>query len=159
MRSPVASRFLRSNYCSSSLPITSSWFSCLQMAERPTPFQQEVQKMSRQMTIIVAVLAAVVALILLFVLHEPLVDVALNTLSLAVATIPESLPIVLPFSLALGARQMALRKAVVRRLSVVESLGSVDTICTDKTGTLTQNRMTVQKLYAGSQIWERFSSY
>ena len=70
-----------------------------------------------------AVLAAVVAVILLFVLHEPPVDVALNTLSLAIATIPESLPIVLTFALALGARQMARRKAVVRRLSVVESLG------------------------------------
>ncbi len=80
-------------------------------------------------------------------------DVALNTLSLAVATIPESLPIVLTFALALGARQMAAHQAVIRRLSVVESLGSVDTICTDKTGTLTQNQMTVQRLYAGSQIW------
>lgn len=124
-----------------------------QMAERPTPFQQEVQKMARQMTFIVAVLAIIVAVILLFVLHEPLVDVALNTLSLAVATIPESLPIVLTFALALGAREMADRNAVIRRLSVVESLGSVDTICTDKTGTLTQNRMTLQRLYAGSQIW------
>ena len=71
------------------------------MAERPTPFQVEVQRMARQMTIIVAVLAVLVAAILLFVLHEPLVDVALNTLSLAVATIPESLPIVLTFALAL----------------------------------------------------------
>jgi Ca2+-transporting ATPase len=122
-----------------------------QMAERPTPFQVEVQKMARQMTIIVATLAAVVAVILLLVLHEPPVDVALNTLSLAIATIPESLPIVLTFALALGARQMAQRKAVVRRLSVVESLGSVDTICTDKTGTLTQNLMTVQHLYVGEQ--------
>jgi P-type Ca2+ transporter type 2C len=122
-----------------------------QMAERPTPFQQEVQKMARQMTLIVAVLAFLVAVILLFILHEPVIDVALNTLSLAVATIPESLPIVLTFALALGARQMASRNAVIRRLSVVESLGSVDTICTDKTGTLTQNRMTVQRLYAGSQ--------
>ena len=78
-------------------------------------------------------------------LHEPLVDVALNTLSLAVATIPESLPIVLTFALALGTHQMAARHAVVRRLAVVESLGSVDTICTDKTGTLTQNLMTVQR--------------
>ena len=123
-----------------------------QMAERPTPFQVEVQKMARQMTIIVGVLAAVVAPILLFVLHEPPVDVALNTLSLAVATIPESLPIVLTFALALGAHQMAARRAVVRRLSVVESLGSVDTICTDKTGTLTQNAMTVQRLFADGQI-------
>jgi Ca2+-transporting ATPase len=123
-----------------------------QMAERPTPFQVEVQKMARQMTIIVAALAAVVAVILLLVLHEPPVDVALNTLSLAIATIPESLPIVLTFALALGARQMAQRKAVVRRLSVVESLGSVDTICTDKTGTLTQNLMTVQHLYVGEQM-------
>jgi Ca2+-transporting ATPase len=125
-----------------------------QMVERPTPFQVEVQKMARQMTVIVASLAALVAVVLLFLLHEPPVDVALNTLSLAIATIPESLPIVLTFALALGARQMARRKAVVRRLSVVESLGSVDTICTDKTGTLTQNLMTVQRLYVGGQMVE-----
>ena len=125
-----------------------------QMAERPTPFQVEVQKMARQMTVIVAILAGTVALVLLFLLHEPLVDVALNTLSLAIATIPESLPIVLTFALALGARQMARRKAVVRRLSVVESLGSVDVICTDKTGTLTQNLMTLQRLYVGGELVE-----
>src|SRR5574341_1225490 len=117
-----------------------------QMAERPTPFQVEVSKMARQMTILVGVLAVFIAPFLLFVLREPLVDVALNTLSLAVATIPESLPIVLVFALALGARQMAHQRAVVRRLAVVESLGSVDTICTDKTGTLTQSAMTVRRL-------------
>jgi P-type Ca2+ transporter type 2C len=123
-----------------------------QMAERPTPFQQEVQKMARQMTLIVSFLAIIVAAILLFVLHEPLIDVVLNTLSLAVATIPESLPIVLTFALALGARQMARQGAVVRRLSVVESLGSVDTICTDKTGTLTQNRMVVKRLFTAGRM-------
>ncbi|MGE5124552.1 MAG: cation-translocating P-type ATPase [Acidobacteriaceae bacterium] len=122
------------------------------MAERPTPFQVEVHKMARQMTLIIAALAAIVAIILYFVLHEPLIDVALNTLSLAVATIPESLPIVLSFALALGARQMARQGAVVRNLSVVESLGSVDTVCTDKTGTLTQNRMQVKQLYAGGRL-------
>jgi P-type Ca2+ transporter type 2C len=123
-----------------------------QMVERPTPFQVEVQKMARQMTIIVGSLAVIVAAILLFALHEPPVDVALNTLSLAVATIPESLPIVLTFALALGAQQMAKRHAVVRRLSVVESLGSVDTICTDKTGTLTENAMTLQRLFANGEM-------
>jgi Ca2+-transporting ATPase len=123
-----------------------------QMAERSTPFQMEVQKMARQMTMIVGTLTALVTPFLLFVLHEPLVDVALNTLSLAVATIPESLPIVLAFALALGARQMAARHAVVRRLAIVESLGSVDTICTDKTGTLTQNVMTVERLFADGQL-------
>ncbi len=122
------------------------------MEERPTPFQVEVRKMARQMTWIIGFLAILVAVILYFVLHEPLVDVALNTLSLAVATIPESLPIVLTFALSLGARQMSRRGAVVRNLSVVESLGSVDTICTDKTGTLTQNRMAVQQLMAGGQL-------
>ncbi len=125
-----------------------------QMSERPTPFQVEVQKMARQMTVIVASLAAIVAIVLLFILHEPPLDVALNTLSLAIATIPESLPIVLTFALALGARQMAVHKAVVRRLAVVESLGSVDTICTDKTGTLTQNLMTLKRLYAGGELVE-----
>jgi Ca2+-transporting ATPase len=123
-----------------------------QMEERPTPFQVEVQRMARQMTFIVGTLAVAIALILLFLLHEPLIDVVLNTLSLAVATIPESLPIVLIFALALGARQMAARHAVVRRLAVVESLGSVDTICTDKTGTLTQNVMTLQRVYAGGKV-------
>jgi len=122
-----------------------------QMRERPTPFQREVTKMARQMTVLVGVLAIIVAILLVFVLHEPWVDVALNTLSLAIATIPESLPVVLTFALALGAHAMARHHAVVQRLAVVESLGSVDTICTDKTGTLTQNVMTVQRVYADGQ--------
>ncbi|MDH7482526.1 MAG: cation-transporting P-type ATPase [Armatimonadota bacterium] len=125
-----------------------------QMKERPTPFQIEVRKMAWQMTVIVGILAAIIGVILYFLLHESFVDVALNTLSLAVATIPESLPIVLTFALALGAHQMAVRHAVVQRLAVVESLGSVDTICTDKTGTLTENRMTVQKMFADGSTGE-----
>jgi Ca2+-transporting ATPase len=79
------------------------------MTEHPTPFQVEVQKMARQLMVIVGILALGVAGILLFVLHQSLIDVALNTLSLAIATIPENLPIVLTLALELGARQMASR--------------------------------------------------
>lgn len=122
------------------------------IGERPTPFELEVQVMARQMTLIVGALTVIVALILYFWLREPVVDVLLNTLSLAVATIPESLPIVLIFALALGAHQMASKKAVIRRLAVVESLGSVDTICTDKTGTLTKNTMTVERVFVDNRI-------
>jgi Ca2+-transporting ATPase len=117
------------------------------MTDRPTPFQVEIGKMSRQMMVLISTLAGLVAAILLLLLREPPVDVALNAISLAVATVPESLPVVLAFALALGARRMADRKALIRRLSVVESLGSVDIICTDKTGTLTQNLMTVRRLF------------
>jgi Ca2+-transporting ATPase len=123
------------------------------MPERPTPFQIEVRAMARQMIFAVGLLSAIVAVILLVLLHEPPVDVALNALSLAVATIPESLPIVLAFALALGAHQMASRKAVVKNLSVVESLGSVDLICTDKTGTLTQGVPAIQRLYAEDTLF------
>ena len=124
------------------------------MEARQTPFQVEVHKMARQMTIIIGALTFLVALILFFILKEPLVEVVLYTLSLAVATIPESLPIVLTFALALGARQMVREGAVVRNLSVVESLGSIDTICTDKTGTLTQNQMVVKQLFSSGQLYD-----
>jgi P-type Ca2+ transporter type 2C len=119
-----------------------------QMPERPTPFQREIGKMSRQMMLLIGGLAGAAAAILLLWLHESPVDVAINAISLAVATVPESLPVVLAFALTLGARRMADRKALIRRLSVVESLGSVDVICSDKTGTLTQNFMQVRRLYA-----------
>ncbi|MEI6309110.1 MAG: hypothetical protein WCP58_05665 [bacterium] len=69
--------------------------------EHPSPFQREVQRMARQMTWLVAGLVLFIVPFLLFMLHDPWVDVALNTLSLAVATVPESLPIVLTFALSL----------------------------------------------------------
>lgn len=113
----------------------------------PTPFEIEVDKLSKHITFTILFLVAGVAA-LLFVRHSMSVpDIAIFSLSLGVGAIPESLPVVLSFALAMGAQQMARRKALVRRLAIVESLGSLDVIGSDKTGTLTKNEMTVQALF------------
>jgi len=113
----------------------------------PTSFELEVDKLSKDITFVISGMVVLVAL-LLFLQHQmKWADVIIFCLSLGVSAIPESLPMVLSFTLAVGAQQMAVRKALARRLAIVESLGSVDIICTDKTGTLTRNEMTVQGLY------------
>ena len=113
----------------------------------PTSFELEVDKLSKNITFIISGMVVLVAL-LLFLHHQMKgADIIIFCLSLGVSAIPESLPMVLSFTLAVGAQQMAVRKALARRLAIVESLGSVDVVCTDKTGTLTKNEMTVQALY------------
>ncbi|HDL86206.1 MAG TPA: HAD family hydrolase [Candidatus Acetothermia bacterium] len=113
----------------------------------PTPFEREVGALSQEITYTILGLVVIVGALLYFVHHVNIADVFIFSLSLGVGAIPESLPVVLSFSLAMGAQQMVHRKALSRRLAVVESLGSVDTIGSDKTGTLTKNEMTVQALY------------
>ena len=113
----------------------------------PTAFELEVDHLSKQITVVIAFMVAIVAILLIVRHSMGIAEIAIFSLSLGVGAIPESLPVVLSFALTAGAQQMAHRRALARRLSVVESLGSVDTICTDKTGTLTKNEMTVQALY------------
>jgi Ca2+-transporting ATPase len=122
------------------------------ITEQPTSFQMEITKLGKQITISISAIVAVIAVTYYFFEHLSFYDVLINSISLGVAAVPASLPVVMTFALAMGTKKMLEKNALVRHLSVVESLGSVDVICTDKTGTLTENRMTVQKIYVFDEI-------
>jgi Ca2+-transporting ATPase len=114
--------------------------------ETRTPLQAELDVLGRRLGLGVVALAALVVPLLL-TRGTPLVESGLTAVSLAVAAIPEGLPAVVTLTLALGVRTMVEENALVRRLPAVEALGSVDVICTDKTGTLTEGRMTVSRMW------------
>ncbi|MDP6671299.1 MAG: cation-translocating P-type ATPase [archaeon] len=118
-----------------------------------TTFQIELDKLGKKLGVGILVIIVFIALAQWLASVSDLVTIFLTSISLAVAAIPEGLPAIVTLSLAFGTRKMLKKNSLVRKLSVVESLGSIDTICTDKTGTLTENRMTVKKLFAnGNEI-------
>jgi magnesium-transporting ATPase (P-type) len=119
-----------------------------------TPLLRQMETFGRWLTIAIMALAALTFLFGWLVHHFDLGDMFLAAVSMAVAAIPEGLPAVLTITLALGVQRMAKRSAIVRRLPAVEALGSVTTICTDKTGTLTKNEMTVQRVITAVQVFE-----
>ena len=119
--------------------------------ETETPLQEELDELGRRLGLGVLALTALVVPLLLLQ-ETPLVEAGLTAVSLAVAAIPEGLPAVVTLTLALGVRTMAEENALVRRLPAVEALGSVDVICTDKTGTLTEGRMTVSRLWVNDAV-------
>lgn len=115
----------------------------IQGEESETPLQRKISKLGKILALIAIVVCAFV-FIVGFLRGIPIVENFMTAVSLAVAAIPEGLPAVLTLTLALGMQQMAKSNAVVRRLLAVETLGSCTIVCSDKTGTLTENRMTVR---------------
>ena len=122
--------------------------------EEATPLQEEIHQISKMLGIIVVVIAVVVVGTLLALADdrsaETIIHALLLGVSLAVAAVPEGLPAILSVVLALGVQRMALHKAVVKKLTSVETLGSASVICSDKTGTLTRSEMTIQEVVTAS---------
>jgi len=111
-----------------------------------TPLLQQMSRFGNQLTLAIVVLTIVTFAIGVLVHRNPLTDMFLAAVGLAVAAIPEGLPAIMTIALAIGVQRMAQRNAIIRRLPAVETLGSVSVICTDKTGTLTRNEMMVRQI-------------
>ncbi len=125
----------------------------LQAPEEETPLQKRLDMLGRQMGMVVVFISAVV-FALGYARGANVLDMFIVSVALAVAAVPEGLPASITIALSLGVHRMSGRNAIVRRLSSVETLGSTTVICTDKTGTLTMNEMTVRKVYVDGKTMD-----
>ncbi len=124
-----------------------------------SPLQHQIEKFSKGLSL--AILGAVLLIFIIgLIRNNSLITMFLTSVGLAVSAIPEGLPVAVTITLSIGISQMAKHKAIVKKLSAVETLGSTNFICTDKTGTLTKNQMTVTKLFvAGDDFYVSGSGY
>ncbi len=121
--------------------------------KRRTPLQRNLDTLGRKLGVYSIILAAVMS-VLGILEGYPLVEMFVWGVAIAVAVIPEALPAVVTISIALGVKRMVKRKALIRKLPAVETLGATNIICTDKTGTLTQDQMTIQKVVTSSNVYD-----
>lgn len=121
--------------------------------EKKTPLQESLDHFGKKLAFLILIISAFVFLLDVFRGRE-LIDSFMFAVSLAVAAIPEALSSIVTIVLALGTQKMAKANAIIRKLQAVESLGSISVICSDKTGTLTQNKMTVQKVFVDDKVVE-----
>lgn len=130
----------------------------LKQTETKTPLQKRLAGLSKRLSIIVLGICIIIFAHGLIRGEEPL-RMLLTAISVAVAAIPEALPAVIIIALAIGARRMVRKNVIIRKLPAVETLGSVTYICTDKTGTLTQNKMSVKDVWTDEteKIYQKFS--
>lgn len=122
------------------------------VGDEQTPLQRKLAKLSKTLGILVIVICAVVMGVGLLYKHDPL-DMFMTAISLAVAAVPEGLPAIVTIVLSIGMGKMAEKNTIVKKLLAVETLGTTTVICSDKTGTLTQNEMTVVKVFTDGQVY------
>jgi cation-transporting ATPase F len=121
-----------------------------EVVELQTPLTQRIAKFSHMLLYVIIALAGL-TFVVGVIQDNPILDMFMAAVALAVGTIPEGLPAAVTITLAIGVRRMASRRAIIRKLPAVETLGSTTIICSDKTGTLTENQMTVQEIMAGGK--------
>ena len=120
--------------------------------EKKTPLQVSLDQFGKKLSIGILILCALIFAVSVFLRQENVMDAFIFAVALAVAAVPEALSSIVTIVLSFGTQKMARENAIIRKLQAVEGLGSVSVICSDKTGTLTQNRMTVKKLYTGGKV-------
>ena len=121
-------------------------------SEKRTPLQVSLDQFGRTLSIVILILCGILFAVSVFLREENVANAFLFAIALAVAAIPEALSSIVTIVLSFGTQKMAKEHAIIRKLQAVEGLGSVSVICSDKTGTLTQNKMTVRQLYVAGRV-------